>query len=163
MKMTKGKSMRQQIRNNGMVIVVPFVVFLYTVSVLFLWVAWVSFKENARYLTEGKRVPAELIGYKPVGGRQPGDRPVLGYVDHNGNSHIHLAEEYGVVGRYGKQTLPSRKIEITYLRNQPEKAVVEQWHSNFPLIACASFGTSLAFAATFLLVFVRKNNRQKTV
>jgi hypothetical protein len=126
----------------------------FSVSVICFSCAWFIQQGDVRFQKEGITVPAELAGYKYLYGKQSGDRPMLRYIDHYGISHEYLATEYGVAGQYAKKTLPLKKIEITYLRNQPDEARVEKWRANYvPLTV--SIGCIAAFVGIAMLLFVR--------
>lgn len=126
----------------------------FAVSSVILSFGWSSHLLNLRYQNEGVNTQAQLEGYKYIEehgkGAHSGDRPLLAYFDSDGVTHIHLAREYGAAGEYGKRTLPSRKIAITYLSTTPSEARVEEWYSN-PVPAEMTFGGFLALMATYLL------------
>ena len=107
--------------------------------------------KNIQYENEGIQTEAQLIGYQKVILRsRSGDRPLLRYIDSDGNAHTHLAIEYGwPVGEYGRKTLPSKKILITYLRSNPEEARVDAWCSDSSWITPTVLGIALAIVAFY--------------
>ncbi len=107
--------------------------------------------KNIQYENEGIQTEAQLIGYQKVILRsRSGDRPLLRYIDGDGHAHTHLAIEYGwPVGEYGRKTLPSKKILITYLRSNPEEARVDAWCSDSSWITPTVLGIALAILAFY--------------
>jgi len=114
---------------------------------------WADHVLNMRFEDEGIKVSAALAGYEYVKqygkNARSGDRPILLYVDQNDVTHKYLATEYGIAYDYFKETLPTKMIEITYLRSNPSMARVEKWYSSnagfeigmglFLAIACIGF------------------------
>jgi len=124
---------------------------LLALGLFLLFMALGEHRVDLQYQNEGIKTPAKVVGYHYVESTKPsyaGDRPVLAYNDINGKRHLHLATEYGAVGEYGKQTLPSKKLTIVYLPTNPDKARVEEWFSSsVPVI-------TLLGAFTLLIVVV---------
>lgn len=122
--------------------------------------SWQERQLNLRYQTEGVRTQAKLIGYRygPANGKMnpAGDRPLLMYTDANGVTHTHLAQEYGLVGEYGRRTLPSRQIEVTYLKSEPEQARVEAWCYSNPFFG-AMLGIFASLPGLIVAIFILRS------
>ena len=129
---------------------------LLALSLFLLFMALGEHRVDLQYQNEGIKTQAKVVGYHYVESTKPayaGDRPVLAYTDTNGKRHMHLATEYGAVGEYGKRTLPSRELTLTYLPSDPSKARVEDWYSSSVAVitflgAMTLLGAMLALMAT---------------
>ena len=124
---------------------------------------WTEHELNKQFETEGIKVPAFLNGYEYVKqygkGARSGDRPILVYSDQSGVTYKYLAIEYGVANAYFKKTLPTKAIEITYLRSNPSKARVEKWYSS-SAGAELGMGVFLSSMCIFLISFLFKAYRK---
>lgn len=85
--------------------------------------------------------------------RRSGDNPVLTYVDAQGVLYTHIATEYGAAGEYGKRTLPTKKITITYLNSNPSEARVEDWFSSSSLFSMIFGVFCLLLGGTYIFCF----------
>ena len=116
---------------------------------------WQARQLDQRFAHEGLVVPAELAGYQYVKlygrGAHSGGRPVLRYVAYDHVARLHVAQEYGAVGEYGRRTLPMRKIEITYLPEDPNMARVRDWYSSSAYVNIVIGGFICAFALFCLI------------
>jgi hypothetical protein len=58
-----------------------------------------------------------------------GDRPLVSFVA-GGKPITYVAYEYGVVGEYGRKSLPPRVLQVQYLPKDPCQARIKEWSTS---------------------------------
>lgn len=144
---------------SGYAIVTFVILFFFGMSYVFFNLGFSTKNLDEQFQNNSETVTGTVISYQYISkkgkGSLAGDRPVIEYTTLNKNIYQHIAIEYGVVNEYNKKKLSNSVIEITYLKDRPNRARVLSWYSS-GYILFYFISAFFSFMGIILIYFLRK-------